>query len=103
MGSGKKKQPSYQGTEATIAPAITVAEPVPDAAASPVATKTALAVGPELMDPGIAVASEPQEVTLAESLVQDGDVAPAEPAAESIPLATSLAPDELVTPITEGF
>src|SRR6266542_6455248 len=103
MGSGKKKQPSYQATESTIAPAIAVLEPVPDIV-SPVTTETAGVVDTQSMDADSAlVAEEPQEVVIFEPFVQEADATLVEPQMESTSLAASLAADELVTPVTDQF
>ena len=103
MGSGKKKQPSYQATESTIAPAIAVLEPVPDIV-SPVTTETAGVVDTQSMDAdSTLVADEPQEVVIPEPFVQEADATLVEPQMESTSLATSLAADELVTPVTDQF
>src|SRR6266511_5294046 len=86
MGSGKKKQPSYQATESTIAPAIAVAEPVLDAV-SHVATETVLSDSTQSLDPETAlVADEPHEVILAEPLLQEADAAVGESKAEPVSL-----------------
>jgi hypothetical protein len=103
MGSGKKKQPSYQATESTIAPAIAVLEPVPDIV-SPVTTETAGVVDTQSMDAdSTLVAGEPQDVVIPEPFVQEADATLVEPQMESTSLATSLAADELVTPVTDQF
>src|SRR6266542_882115 len=100
MGSGKKKQPSYQATESTIAPAIAVLEPVPDIV-SPVTTGV---VDTQSMDAdSTLVADEPQEVVIPEPFVQEADATLVEPQMESTSLAASLAADELVTPVTDQF
>src|SRR6266540_5454576 len=105
MGSGKKKQPSYQASNATIAPAIAVVEAVPKVV-SPVASGTVFSADAQPQDLETAILAGPaeqEEVVLAESLSQDADASVAEPKTESIFLATSPAPGELVTPVTDEF
>jgi hypothetical protein len=108
MGSGKKKQPSYDVSESTIAPAIAVLDPtpatvlpvdVPEAAAP--AVESSQVVDAAVLAPPV---NEPAQVVSAEEPDQDPELAAAlEPTTGPLPGVVSSAPDDLVTPIAEGF
>src|SRR5437588_2920042 len=106
MGSGKKKQPSYDVSSSTIAPAIAVLDPatvqsvdVPEAAAPSV--ESSQVVDAAVLAPPV---NEPAQVVSAEEPDQDLELAAAfEPTTGPLPAVVSSAPDDLVTPITEGF
>src|SRR6266511_1109446 len=108
MGSGKKKQPSYDVSSSAIAPAIAVLDPTPATAPSvevPEATASAVEssqdVDAAVLAPPV---NQPAQVVSAEEPSQDLELAAAlAPTTGPLPAVVSSAPDSLVTPIAEGF
>src|SRR5438105_838821 len=106
MGSGKKKQPSYDVSSSTIAPAIAVLDPatvlsvdVPEAAAPSV--ESSQVVDAAVLAPPV---SEPAQVDSAEEPPQELELAaPFDLTTGPLPAGISPAPDGLITPIAEGF
>src|SRR6266511_4352105 len=108
MGSGKKKQPSYDVSSSAIAPAIAVLDPTPATAPSvevPEATASAVESSQDLDAAVLAPpVDEPTQVVSADEPSQDLELAAAaEPTTGPLPAGVSSAPDDLLTPIAEGF
>jgi hypothetical protein len=108
MGSGKKKQPSYDVSESTIAPAIAVLNPTPATVVSVDVPEAAAASAESLQVVDAAVLAPPvneaPQGASAEKPDQDLElVAAVEPTTGALPAVVSSAPDSLVTPIAEGF
>src|SRR6266536_2465957 len=107
MGSGKKKQPSYDVSSSTIAPAIAVLDPTPTTASSvevPEATAPTVE-SPQNIDVAVLAppVDEPTQVVSVDELSQDLELAAALEPTGPPPAVVSSAPDDLVTPIAEGF
>src|SRR6266545_5684200 len=108
MGSGKKKQPSYDVSSSTIAPAIAVLDPtpatalsveVPEAPAS--AVESSQDVDATVLAPPV---NEPAQVVSPEEPSQDLELAAApDPTTGPAPGGVSQDLEDLVTPTAEGF
>src|SRR5205807_2117092 len=103
MGSGKKKQPSYDVSESTIAPAIAVLDPTP-ATVLPVDVPEAAAPAVESsQDVDAAVLAPPMNEPTDEPSLDLELVAALDPTIGPVLAEISPAPDDLVTGIAEGF
>src|SRR5947209_3732635 len=109
MGSGKKKQPSYNVSESTIAPAIAVLDATPATMSSvevpeatPSAVESSQGIDAAVLAPPV---NEPaQAVSTDEPSQDDLELAAAlDPTTGPLPAGISSAPHDLVTPIAEGF
>src|SRR6266542_6652582 len=102
MGSGKKKQPSYDVSSSTIAPAIAVLDPTPAIALSTEVPEAAAPAAQSSQDVDAAVlappVNEPAQVVSAGEPSQDLELAAAlDPTTGPLPAGISSAPDDLVT------